>query len=112
MEILKILCASIQIISAILVIILVLMQHGKGADAGATFGSSGSASLFGSNGATNFLSRITAIFATTFFIATFLLVLLLNHNSTNLGVMTNLDKSLATPTALSSQTATKNQIPE
>jgi preprotein translocase subunit SecG len=47
---------------------LILMQHGKGADMGAAFGSGASASVFGSRGASNFLSRSTAILATLFFV--------------------------------------------
>lgn len=46
----------------------VLMQHGKGADMGAAFGSGASGSLFGSSGSANFLSRTTAVLATIFFI--------------------------------------------
>lgn len=47
---------------------LVLMQHGKGADAGAAFGSGASATVFGAQGSANFLSRATAVLATLFFI--------------------------------------------
>ncbi|NLF55969.1 MAG: preprotein translocase subunit SecG [Thauera phenolivorans] len=50
------------------VIGLVLMQHGKGADMGAAFGSGASGSLFGSSGSANFLSRTTAVLATVFFL--------------------------------------------
>jgi len=82
MEIIKTLCWIVQIISALSIIVLVLLQHGKGADAGATFGSGSSGSLFGATGSTSFLSRITAIFAVIFFSTTFGLVLL----SANLGV--------------------------
>ena len=49
---------------------LVLIQHGKGADMGASFGSGASGSLFGATGSANFLSRSTAICATIFFAAT------------------------------------------
>ncbi len=56
---------------------LVLIQHGKGADAGAAFGSGASATVFGSQGSANFLSRATAIFAALFF-ATSLACLLLH----------------------------------
>lgn len=59
---------SIHIIVAVAIIGLVLMQHGKGADMGAAFGSGASGSLFGSSGSANFLSRSTAILATVFFI--------------------------------------------
>ncbi|HAI69438.1 MAG TPA: preprotein translocase subunit SecG [Gammaproteobacteria bacterium] len=47
---------------------LILIQHGKGADAGAAFGSGASATVFGSQGAASFLTRATAVLATTFFI--------------------------------------------
>lgn len=50
------------------VIGLVLLQHGKGADMGAAFGSGASGSLFGASGSANFLSRTTAVLATVFFI--------------------------------------------
>ena len=65
----------VQIISAIAVIILVLLQHGKGADLGAAFGSGASGSIFGASGSANFLSRSTAVAATLFFLATIALTL-------------------------------------
>lgn len=59
---------AVQILSALAMIGLILMQHGKGADAGASFGGggAGSASLFGASGGANFLSRSTAVLATVF----------------------------------------------
>jgi len=65
----------LQIVSAIAMIGLILIQHGKGADAGAAFGSggSGSASLFGASGSANFLSRSTAVLATVFLTSTLVL---------------------------------------
>jgi preprotein translocase subunit SecG len=60
----------VQVISASAIIILVLLQHGKGADMGAAFGSGASGSLFGASGSANFLSRSTAVIATVFFLAT------------------------------------------
>ena len=60
----------VQVISAIAIIVLVLLQHGKGADMGAAFGSGASGSLFGASGSANFLSRTTAAVATVFFVAT------------------------------------------
>jgi len=57
-----------HVIVALAVIGLVLLQHGKGADMGAAFGSGSAGSLFGSAGAANFLSRSTAILATVFFV--------------------------------------------
>ncbi|MDB5798170.1 MAG: secG, partial [Paucimonas sp.] len=58
----------IQVVSALAIIGLVLIQHGKGADMGASFGSGSAGSLFGSSGSANFLSRMTAICAAVFFI--------------------------------------------
>jgi preprotein translocase subunit SecG len=60
----------VQVVSAIAVIVLVLLQHGKGADMGAAFGGGASGSLFGATGSANFLSRSTAAVATVFFLAT------------------------------------------
>ena len=60
----------IHLLLAIGLVVLILMQHGKGADMGAAFGSGASASVFGSRGASNFLSRATAILATLFFVLT------------------------------------------
>lgn len=58
----------LHVIVAITVIALVLLQHGKGADMGAAFGSGSSGSLFGATGSANFLSRSTAVVATLFFL--------------------------------------------
>lgn len=71
----------IQVISALAIIALVLMQHGKGADMGAAFGagSSGSGSLFGASGSSNFLSKSTSIAAVIFFLSTLLMVYM-GHN--------------------------------
>jgi preprotein translocase subunit SecG len=60
----------VQVVCAISIIILVLLQHGKGADMGAAFGGGASGSLFGATGSANFLSRSTAVVATVFFLAT------------------------------------------
>ena len=51
----------LQVISAVAIIVLVLLQHGKGADMGAAFGGGASGSLFGATGSANFLSRSTAV---------------------------------------------------
>lgn len=60
----------VQVISALAIIGLVLLQHGKGADMGAAFGSGASGSLFGASGSSNFLSKMTAVSAVVFFSAT------------------------------------------
>jgi preprotein translocase subunit SecG len=61
---------AIQLLSALAMIGLVLVQHGKGADMGASFGSGSAGSLFGASGSANFLSRSTAVLATVFFVCT------------------------------------------
>ena len=67
---------ALQIVSALVMIGLVLVQHGKGADMGASFGGGSSGSLFGATGSANFLSRSTAVCATIFFVCTLGLALL------------------------------------
>jgi preprotein translocase subunit SecG len=62
-----------HVIAAVGIVVLVLLQHGKGADMGAAFGSGSAGSLFGSAGAANFLSRTTAALATVFFATSLLL---------------------------------------
>ena len=57
----------VHVLTALGLIGLVLLQHGKGADMGAAFGSGSAGSLFGSSGSSNFLSRSTAVFALIFF---------------------------------------------
>lgn len=59
---------AVHVIVALTIIVLVMLQQGKGADMGAAFGSGASGSLFGASGSANFLSRATAIAATVFFI--------------------------------------------
>jgi preprotein translocase subunit SecG len=56
-----------HMLTAIAVVVLVLLQHGKGADMGAAFGSGSSGSVFGATGSANFLSRTTAVLAAVFF---------------------------------------------
>jgi preprotein translocase subunit SecG len=70
------LVVALQILAALVMIGLVLIQHGKGADMGASFGSGASGSLFGASGSANFLSRSTAALATVFFICTLALAYL------------------------------------
>ncbi|MFO1300437.1 MAG: preprotein translocase subunit SecG [Burkholderiaceae bacterium] len=69
-----------QVITALGVIVLVLLQHGKGADMGAAFGGGASGSLFGATGSANFLSRTTAVLAALFFVITLALALI-GHRS-------------------------------
>lgn len=66
MSVLSNILMAVQLLSALAMIGLILMQHGKGADAGAAFGSGSSGSLFGASGSANFLSRSTAVLAAVF----------------------------------------------
>ena len=78
----------VDVIVALCIIGLVLLQHGKGADVGAAFGGGSSGSLFGATGSANFLSRTTAVLAVIFFITTFALAYLVtNKPRTGGGVM-------------------------
>ena len=71
----------VQLVAAIAMIGLVLVQQGKGADMGASFGSGASGSLFGATGSANFLSRFTAVCASVFFVCTLTLAYLSNSVS-------------------------------
>ena len=68
MDLLHTIILTVHIIAGFSVIGLVLLQHGKGADMGAAFGSGASGSLFGATGSANFLSRLTAALAAVFFL--------------------------------------------
>ena len=70
MSILLTVLLAVQLVSALDMIGLILVQHGKGADMGAAFGSGASGSLFGATGGANFLSRTTAVLAAVFFVCT------------------------------------------
>ncbi len=77
----------IHVIAVIAVIGLVLLQQGKGADAGAAFGGGNSAGLFGASGSSNFLSRATAIAATIFFCTSLALTWVSNRTARSAGVV-------------------------
>jgi len=83
MDILYVVVLIVNIVSALGVIGLVLMQHGKGADMGAAFGSGASGSLFGATGSANFLSRSTAVLATIFFLTALTLANLQSSQAKN-----------------------------
>ncbi len=118
----------LQVLSALTIIGLVLLQHGKGADMGASFGSGASGSLFGATGSSNFLSKSTGVAAAIFFAATLGLAFVGNKPAaTGGGVMENLpissvpgvtpavpDASTAPATVPAASTGTEqsNQIPK
>nr|VFJ50654.1 MAG: preprotein translocase subunit SecG [Candidatus Kentron sp. FW] len=70
----------IHVLTALAVIGLVLIQQGRGADAGAAFGSGASGTLFGSRGPTTFLARVTTILAATFFLTSMALAYMASHS--------------------------------
>lgn len=76
---------GIQMLAALGMIGLILIQHGKGADMGAAFGSGSSGSLFGASGSANFLSRTTGILAAVFFVCTLALAYLGNSRPASTG---------------------------
>ena len=88
----------VHILTAIVLVGLVLMQHGKGADMGAAFGTGSAGSLFGSSGSANFLSRSTAVAATLFFITSLSLTYLYSHPAQQQGLMDKVNPA-ATQTA-------------
>ncbi|APB98922.1 preprotein translocase subunit SecG [Polynucleobacter asymbioticus] len=99
MEWIKTLLIVLQVISALSVILLVLLQQGKGADMGAAFGSGASGSLFGASGSANFLSHATAIFAAVFFMCTIGITWVGNKKEVNPGVLSGTVAPATTPAA-------------
>ncbi|MDP2805342.1 MAG: preprotein translocase subunit SecG [Gallionellaceae bacterium] len=81
----------VHLITAIVLIGLVLIQHGKGADMGAAFGTGSAGSLFGSSGSANFLSRSTAVAATIFFVTSMSLTYLYAIPAKTEGVMDKIE---------------------
>ena len=79
----------LHIIAALGIVGLVLLQHGKGADVGAAFGSGSAGSVFGSAGSANFLSRATAVLALVFFLTSLGLTYLSSRKPDTGGVMLN-----------------------
>ncbi len=96
----------VHVLAALGVIGLVLLQHGKGADVGAAFGSGASGSLFGATGSANFLSRATAVLAAIFFLTSLGLAYLASHRTVEGGgVMDAVKEAPATPASTSAPAA-------
>jgi preprotein translocase subunit SecG len=113
MSIVMTLILVVQILSALAMIGLILVQHGKGADMGAAFGSGGSGSLFGATGGANFLSRTTAVLAAVFFVCTLLLAYIGNagrHVSSG-SVLEGSVAPVSVPVTAPADTSTAAQIP-
>ena len=97
----------VQVISSLVIVGLVLLQHGKGADMGASFGSGASGSLFGATGSSNFLSKSTAAAVAVFFIATLILTYLGGNKAPSVGVMDNLSTAKTAASAASAAAINK-----
>lgn len=95
----------VHVLAAVSVIGLVLLQHGKGADMGAAFGSGSAGSLFGASGSANFLSRSTAILATVFFLSSLGLTYFAFNKSAPQGVMSTHQEPAAPESTIPTPTA-------
>jgi len=102
---------AVQMLSAVVMIGLVLVQQGKGADMGAAFGSGGSGSLFGASGSANFLSRSTGVLATVFFACTLALAYFGNPQSGNTGSSVLENAAVVAPAVAASAAIGAAQIP-
>jgi preprotein translocase subunit SecG len=102
-----------QMLSAITMIGLILVQHGKGADMGAAFGGGGSGSLFGASGSANFMSRATSGLAAVFFVCTMALSYFGNLRPTSSGsVLDGAAVVAPVPTAPAVPATPAAQIPD
>ncbi|MGB4247543.1 MAG: preprotein translocase subunit SecG [Pseudohongiellaceae bacterium] len=99
----------VHVIAAIAIVGLVLLQQGKGADAGAAFGSGASQTVFGSSGSGNFLTRSTSIAATVFFITSLTLAIFAKQN-TSAGIVDGLP--IVNPDLLTQPVAPASDIPQ
>ena len=112
MQVMMNLVLLVQLVSAMAMIGLVLVQHGKGADMGASFGGGSSGSLFGATGSANFLSRSTAVAATVFFVCTLALAYFGNiRASTRDGEGSVLERAAAAASAPAASAPAAAQIP-
>jgi preprotein translocase subunit SecG len=96
----------VHVVTAVVLVSLVLLQHGKGADMGAAFGTGSAGGLFGSSGSANFLSRSTAVAATVFFTTSMTLTYMSSNSPQAQGVM---EKREAAGTLHTPPTSTGNQ---
>lgn len=111
MQVMMNLVLLVQLVAAVAMIGLVLVQHGKGADMGASFGSGASGSLFGATGSANFLSRSTAVAATVFFVCTLTLAYFGNIRASSHNESSVLDRAAAAASAPVASAPAAAQIP-
>ena len=107
----QVLLLLVQLASAFAMIVLVLVQHGKGADMGASFGSGASGSLFGATGSANFLSRSTAAAATVFFVSTLALAYIGSRGDAPAAQGSVLDQAASAPASTAASAAVVPSAP-
>ncbi len=100
----------VHIITAVVLIGLVLMQHGKGADMGAAFGTGSAGSVFGSSGSANFLSRSTSVAVVVFFVTSLTLTYFYANPTAPQGVMDKHEESIAAPVATPATTSAETPV--
>jgi preprotein translocase subunit SecG len=100
---------GVQMLTALTMIGLILIQHGKGADMGAAFGSGSAGSLFGASGSANFLSRTTAVLAAVFFACTLMLAYFSHARPTGGGSL--LERAAVTAPAPAAPSGPAAEIP-
>ena len=109
MNVLLTIILAVQMLTALGMIGLILIQHGKGADMGAAFGSGSSGSLFGASGSANFLSRTTAVLAGVFFACTLALAYFGNLRPVESGSV--LERAATAPAPAPAASGAAGQIP-
>jgi preprotein translocase subunit SecG len=95
---LQTLAVVFHVLLAVAIIGIVLLQRGKGADAGAGFGAGASGTVFGARGSANFLSRTTAVLATLFFLTSLGLTYLFSQQKAPTSVVDTVQQTVPAPT--------------
>lgn len=105
----------LHVLIALAIVILILLQQGKGADMGASFGGGGSQTLFGPTGGGNLLTQLTTVLATLFFITSFSLAIIAKQKANSLAEdlsINNMEMEVVSQDADSSVTETEDLLPE
>jgi len=95
------------VIAAVVMVVMVLLQQGKGADMGAAFGSGSAGSVFGASGSANFMSRTTALIATVFFCTSLGLTYISTNRTEDAGVMSRMGEMIEASESQSTLTETE-----
>ena len=101
----------IHVVVALSLIGLILVQHGKGADAGAAFGSGASGTIFGSAGSANFLTRVTAGLATAFFILSLVLAYMAGQHTKKSSILDQVQPQTQIEAPVTQQKQTEADVP-